>query len=266
MKGSGEAHRFKATIIRIITNFPSYAEDSGRRRKKRMKDCANSKINNGGFTLIELLVVIAIIGILAALLFPVFARAKAAAQSATSISNVRQLVMASLMYAESSDDRLPLVTEGPFSEGLAGGYTMVLEFGQGGSGRFDPAQGSLYPYVKSGGIYGSAADPTVRESRQSFAMNGCLAEFPPQRGILANRALTTTEQPSRQFMFGEELCGREGTNDGFFHPLYDELATWHNNRNAMAFVDGHAKLTLVEGRYPEVVDASDTPCWPSDPW
>jgi len=231
-----------------------------------MKDCANSKINNGGFTLIELLVVIAIIGILAALLFPVFARAKAAAQSATSISNVRQLVMASLMYAESSDDRLPLVTEGPFSEGLAGGYTMVLEFGQGGSGRFDPAQGSLYPYVKSGGIYGSAADPTVRESRQSFAMNGCLAEFPPQRGILANRALTTTEQPSRQFMFGEELCGREGTNDGFFHPLYDELATWHNNRNAMAFVDGHAKLTLVEGRYPEVVDASDTPCWPSDPW
>ncbi len=231
-----------------------------------MKDCANSKINNGGFTLIELLVVIAIIGILAALLFPVFARAKAAAQSATSISNVRQLVMASLMYAESSDDRLPLVTEGPFSEGLSGGYTMVLEFGQGGHGRFDPAQGSLYPYVKSGGIYGSTADPTVRESRQSFAMNGCLAEFPPQRGILANRALTTTEQPSRQFMFGEELCGREGTNDGFFHPLYDELATWHNNRNAMAFVDGHAKLTLVEGRYPEVVDASDTPCWPSDPW
>ena len=231
-----------------------------------MKDCANSKINNGGFTLIELLVVIAIIGILAALLFPVFARAKAAAQSPTSISNVRQLVMASLMYAESSDDRLPLVTEGPLATGRVGGYTMVLRFGMDGAGRFAPAQGSLYPYVKSGGIYGSAADPTVRESRQSFAINGCLAEFPPQPGLLAMRALTTAEEPSRQFMFGEELCGREGTNDGFFHPLYDELATWHNNRNAMAFVDGHAKLTLVEGRYPEVVDASDTPCWPSDPW
>ena len=231
-----------------------------------MKDCANSKINNGGFTLIELLVVIAIIGILAALLFPVFARAKAAAQSATSISNVRQLVMASLMYAESSDDRLPLVTEGPLATGRIGGYTMVLRFGMDGAGRFDPAQGSLYPYVKSGGIYGSAADPTVRESRQSFAINGCLAEFPPQPGLLAMRALTTAEEPSRQFMFGEELCGREGTNDGFFHPLYDELATWHNNRNAMAFVDGHAKLTLVEGRYPEVIYASDTPCWPSAPW
>ncbi|CAN1540317.1 Prokaryotic N-terminal methylation site [Fimbriimonadaceae bacterium] len=231
-----------------------------------MKDCANSKINNGGFTLIELLVVIAIIGILAALLFPVFARAKAAAQSATSISNVRQLVMASLMYAESSDDRLPLVTEGPLATGRTGGYTMVIRFGMDGAGRFDPTQGSLYPYVKSGGIYGSAADPTVRESRQSFAINGCLAEFPPQPGLLAMRALTTAEEPSRQFMFGEELCGREGTNDGFFHPLYDELATWHNNRNAMAFVDGHAKLTLVDGRYPEVVDASDTPCWPSDPW
>jgi prepilin-type N-terminal cleavage/methylation domain-containing protein/prepilin-type processing-associated H-X9-DG protein len=220
----------------------------------------------GGFTLIELLVVIAIIGILAALLFPVFARAKAAAQSATSLSNVRQLVMASLLYAESSDDRLPLVTEGPLATGRVGGYTMVLEFGQGGVGRFDPAQGSLYPYVKSAGIYGSAADPSARESKQSFAINGCLAEFPPQRGLMAMRGLTITEEPSRQFMFGEELCGREGTNDGFFHPLYDELATWHNNRNAMAFVDGHAKLTLVEGRYSEVVDASDIPCWPNDPW
>lgn len=231
-----------------------------------MKNFANRRGLVRGFTLIELLVVIAIIGILAALLFPVFARAKAAAQSATSLSNVRQLVMASLLYAESSDDRLPLVTEGPLATGRVGGYTMVIEFGQGGAGRFDPAQGSLYPYVKSGGIYGSAADPSARESKQSFAINGCLAEFPPQRGLMAMRGLTTTEEPSRQFMLGEELCGREGTNDGFFHPLYDELATWHNNRNAMAFVDGHAKLTLVEGRYSEVVDASNTPCWPNDPW
>jgi prepilin-type N-terminal cleavage/methylation domain-containing protein len=56
------------------------------------------------FTLIELLVVIAIIAILAAILFPVFAQAKAAAKKAASISNGKQLALAQLMYAGDYDD------------------------------------------------------------------------------------------------------------------------------------------------------------------
>jgi prepilin-type N-terminal cleavage/methylation domain-containing protein/prepilin-type processing-associated H-X9-DG protein len=58
-----------------------------------------------GFTLIELLVVIAIIAILAAILFPVFAQAKAAAKKATCLSNVRQLNNAWILYANDYDDR-----------------------------------------------------------------------------------------------------------------------------------------------------------------
>ena len=60
-----------------------------------------------GFTLIELLVVIAIIAILAAILFPVFARAREAARKATCISNVKQLVLACIMYAQDYDEVLP---------------------------------------------------------------------------------------------------------------------------------------------------------------
>jgi prepilin-type N-terminal cleavage/methylation domain-containing protein len=56
------------------------------------------------FTLIELLVVIAIIAILAAILFPVFAQAKAAAKKAASISNSKQLALASIMYSTDYDD------------------------------------------------------------------------------------------------------------------------------------------------------------------
>ena len=56
-----------------------------------------------GFTLIELLVVIAIIAILAAILFPVFARARTKAKQANATSNAKQCVLAQLMYAADYD-------------------------------------------------------------------------------------------------------------------------------------------------------------------
>lgn len=67
------------------------------------------KANNSktGFTLIELLVVIAIIAILAAILFPVFARAKEKAVQTTCLSNVKQLALAFLMYASDYDETMP---------------------------------------------------------------------------------------------------------------------------------------------------------------
>lgn len=60
-----------------------------------------------GFTLIELLVVIAIIAILAAILFPVFARAREKARQSSCLSNVKQLVLGCLMYAQDYDERWP---------------------------------------------------------------------------------------------------------------------------------------------------------------
>jgi prepilin-type N-terminal cleavage/methylation domain-containing protein/prepilin-type processing-associated H-X9-DG protein len=59
-----------------------------------------------GFTLIELLVVIAIIAILAAILFPVFAQAREKARQATCLSNLKQLGLATTMYAQDCDETL----------------------------------------------------------------------------------------------------------------------------------------------------------------
>ena len=61
-----------------------------------------------GFTLIELLVVIAIIAILAAILFPVFARAREKARQSSCLSNMKQIGLGILMYAQDYDERFPL--------------------------------------------------------------------------------------------------------------------------------------------------------------
>src|SRR5688572_27985628 len=63
---------------------------------------------NRAFTLIELLVVIAIIAILAAILFPVFAQAKDAAKKTASLSNIKQVGLANLIYAGDYDDMVPI--------------------------------------------------------------------------------------------------------------------------------------------------------------
>lgn len=65
-----------------------------------------------GFTLIELLVVIAIIAILAAILFPVFAKAREKARQASCQSNLKQIILAVLMYVQDYDERTPYLIRG----------------------------------------------------------------------------------------------------------------------------------------------------------
>jgi len=65
------------------------------------------QLKTRGFTLIELLVVIAIIAILAAILFPVFARAREKARQASCQSNLKQLALAYIMYSNDYEERFP---------------------------------------------------------------------------------------------------------------------------------------------------------------
>lgn len=112
-----------------------------------------------GFTLIELLVVIAIIAILAAILFPVFARARVQAESITSISNLNQIGMALQMYTQDYDDTYPTVPT-PEASNVGDGCG-VLYGGQQSIGnqqqlvysQLNSFESQLYPYTKSSQVF-----------------------------------------------------------------------------------------------------------------
>src|SRR5438067_10891719 len=72
-----------------------------------MFDNRNRRTRSSGFTLIELLVVIAIIAILAAILFPVFAQARAKARGASCLSNTKQVAVSYMMYVQDYDEVSP---------------------------------------------------------------------------------------------------------------------------------------------------------------
>src|ERR1700732_1625349 len=93
------------------------------------------------FTLIELLVVIAIIAILAAILFPVFARAREKARQTSCLSNMKQLAMGVLMYRQDYEGLGPPCQVSGFPAGapdLAHKFTW---------------RGMIYPYVKNAQLY-----------------------------------------------------------------------------------------------------------------
>lgn len=125
-----------------------------------------------GFTLIELLVVIAIIAILAAILFPVFERARAKANSASCQSQLKQIGLAFLMYAQDYDELFP-EGEGLFHRAEFP-YLPAWDIG------YEPYAGKtgwavyLHPYVKSAAVFDCPSGPVHNQNnslKRSYGWN-----------------------------------------------------------------------------------------------
>jgi prepilin-type N-terminal cleavage/methylation domain-containing protein len=107
-------------------------------------------LKKNAFTLIELLVVIAIIAILAAILFPVFAQAKAAAKKTAALSNLKQNAVAVLMYNTDYDDTYAQSVYGVSASGV-----VIPGSGMEVFSVYD----AIFPYTKNKDIYTDPAEP-----------------------------------------------------------------------------------------------------------
>ncbi len=193
-----------------------------------------------GFTLIELLVVIAIIGILAAILFPVFAQAKESAKKANCISNLRQMSLAYIMYSNDYDEAIP----GERSWSNSRGATYWYAFMDGDTFDEDPKRGYLYPYMKNQAIIDC---PTGKDlplitgiTPYSYGFNSDI----PTSG----KTYSDLEKPDETFMLADtgRLINPDGLiwRNSLLSTNYGYTATYHGRHNGLAVIawlDGHAK-------------------------
>lgn len=182
-----------------------------------------------GFTLIELLVVIAIIAILAAILFPVFAKAREKARMASCQSNLKQLALAVLMYAQDFDERTPC--------GCGYQATGALQWPR------QPWWDRILPYVKNQQVYACPSNPR-RETYWDFWI-----ERSYSRVQQLNKPLAQIQQPAESVLFGDGVHSAVEYPRGAW-PLrcaagcqgpFTEDYTIHNGFDNVAFVDGHVK-------------------------
>ncbi|HAZ64219.1 MAG TPA: hypothetical protein DCZ72_11510 [Armatimonadetes bacterium] len=172
-----------------------------------------------GFTLIELLVVIAIIAILAAILFPVFAKAREKARQASCSSNEKQIALAIMQYSQDYDEMYPR------------GYTTP------------PARdwkSDCEPYIKNTQVFRC---PSVPAQGSGYGYSWWMATS-------TGRPLAQIDMPARTCLFNEIIGSVDrsapwgyNTNDQRFEP-----GPRHTDGLNMAFADGHVKWLRKDDR------------------
>ena len=194
-----------------------------------------------GFTLIELLVVITIMSILAAILFPVFAKVREKARQISCSSNEKQLALGVLMYAQDNDEALPP------TQAVDGTLWPVL----------------VNPYVKSAQVQVCPDDSGAMNSYGLNELNFVDLTDPQHAQI---QTLASFQTPSDTVMLGEVGTGTPGNLNDVETPRLNAFkltapdvdlndnadarpSARHTGRANIAWMDGHVKAFRLEQFY-----------------
>lgn len=236
--------------------------------KERISKSVLNFKNRQGFTLIELLVVIVILGILAAILLPVLAKAKYRAQGVQCITNQKQVMLGFRMYADDNADvMLSAVTGNNTSyNGRPGWISGQVDFSTA-QGNWDInvylTKSPLWYYAPQAPIYRCPADPVVvtvnapppgyrrgqypRIRSISLSQVYGTGDWQPGGEYKLYSRFTTIDLPSKSTTFVDEHPN--SINDAAWgwsddpQAVVDEPAPFHNGHAAgFAFADGHAEI------------------------
>ncbi len=220
-----------------------------------------------GFTLIELLVVIAIIAILAGLLLPALAKAKDKAQKTKCLSNIKQLQLCWIMYADDNLDFIPPNNVNGYFGGPPGTEAWIYGNVQTDIDTKNIREGVLFRYNTSTAIYVCPTDPwVIRRNGNVYPTTRSFSMVSAMGGTGIKVLAIRDPKPSKALVFVEEQENLVGTpsnfiNDGNIglreYPSTDwgDLPAQRHTGATVSMVDGHAeflkwrsKILLQRGR------------------
>jgi prepilin-type N-terminal cleavage/methylation domain-containing protein len=202
---------------------------------------------NAGFTLIELLVVIAIIAMLAAILFPVFASARAKARQAVCLSNLRQIGLAVALYAQDNDDYFPYGVDPSDQKSVPDIWQSSPDYAQVMA--MPPIQIILQPYIQAPEVWHCPSDTgyTTIDMNAIGAAAISLKATPTSYAAFGTSYLYRTEVALNHLRYNT-LIGYDAAGNvqgpSSINILMDGNGSWHGGLGAA----GRYNSLMADGR------------------